>query len=187
VDRVGDFYTYVAMERSTKLVICSLVGKRNVSSTVDFIGDLSERIIPNDLQISTDSFGAYRGAIRWAFGPEIDYGQIIKVYARKSDGRYSPPPCIAAIRKPVSGTPIESKICTSHVERGNLNMRTFLRRMTRLCLGFSKKLENLKAAVALYFAWSNFVRVHATIKTTPAIASGLTDHVWTLEELLRAA
>jgi IS1 family transposase len=183
---VGDQYTYVAVDPKTKLVITFHVGKRNVSSTVDFMMDLAERLT-SDVQLSTDTFGAYRGAVRKAFGPEIDYAQIAKIFAKgtSDERRYSPPEVVQVIRTPISGTPIESKICTSHVERGNLNMRTFLRRMTRLCLGFSKKLENLKYAVALYFAWSNFVRIHATTKTTPAVAAGLTDHVWTLEELLQ--
>jgi hypothetical protein len=149
--------------------------------------DLSERIISSDLQISTDSFGAYRGAVRRAFGPEIDYGQIYKIYARKSDGRYSPPACIGAVRTAISGAPIESKICTSHVERSNLTMRTFMRRLTRLCLGFSKKVENLKAPVSVYFAWYNFVHVHGSLKTTPAVAAGITSKPWTLAELLKAA
>jgi len=183
---VGDQYTYVALDPNTKLVITFLVGKRNVPNTVDFVRDLSERVI-SDVQISTDSFGAYRGAIRRAFGPEISYGQQTKIYSCKSDARYSPPEVVGVIRTAVSGAPIETKISTSLVERGNLNLRTFVRRLTRLSLGFSKKLDNLKHAIALYFAWSNFVRIHQTIKTTPAIASGLTDHVWTLEELLRAA
>lgn len=98
--------------------------------------------------------------------------------------RYSPSECIGAVPKVITGDPKPEMICTSHVERSNLSMRTFLRRMTRLCLGFSKKLENLKAAVALYFAWYNFVRVHGTLRVTPAMEAGLTDHVWSLGELL---
>jgi transposase-like protein/IS1 family transposase len=183
---VGDQYTYVALDPNTKLVVTFLVGRRDAPNTVDFMRDLSERVV-SDVQISTDSFGAYRAAIRRAFGPQVDYGQQVKVYDRKSDGRNSPPEVVAVLRTPISGTPIESKISTCLVERGNLNMRTFMRRLTRLCLGFSKKLENLKHAVALYFAWSNFCRIHSTIKTSPAVAAGLTDHVWTLEELLRGA
>lgn len=185
-DRLGDFYTFAAIDRTSKLIISSLVGKRNVTCTFDFISDLANRIT-GDVQLSTDSFGAYRGAIRRAFGPEINYGQIYKIYARKSDGRYSPPACIGAVRTAISGAPIESKICTSHIERSNLSMRTFMRRLTRLCLGFSKKLENLKAAVALYFAWYNFGRVHGSLRVTPAMEAGVTDHIWTVSELLMAS
>jgi transposase-like protein len=184
--RLGDFYTFCAIDRDSKLIINSLVGKRTAPSAYDFMADLANRIT-GDVQLSTDSFGAYRGAVRRAFGPEIPYGQIYKIYARKSDGRYSPPACIGAVRTPVSGSPIESKICTSHIERSNLSMRTFMRRLTRLCLGFSKKVENLKAAVALYFAHYNFCRIHKTVKMTPAMAAGVTDRVWTIEELLRAS
>jgi transposase-like protein len=184
--QVGDFYTYVAFGRESKLVITSLVGKRNVTSTYAFMRDLSERI-EGDVQISTDSFGAYRGAIRIAFGPDVDYGQIVKFYSRKSDGRYSPPEVTAVLKTAISGTPIESKICTSHVERNNLNMRTFMRRLTRLCLGFSKKVENLKYAVSLFFAFYNFCRVHGTLKTTPAVAAGVESKVWTIADLLKAA
>jgi IS1 family transposase len=131
---IGDQYTYVALDPKTKLVITFRVGKRDIPNTSEFIRDLSERVI-SDVQISTDSFGAYRGAMRRAFGPEISYGQQVKVHDRKSDGRNSAPEVIAVIRTPISGTPIEAKISTCLVERGNLNMRTFMRRLTRLCLG----------------------------------------------------
>jgi transposase-like protein/IS1 family transposase len=185
---LGDQYTFVGMDRSTKLVFSHFVGKRNITSTAIFTRDLAERLdIDTDLTISTDSFGAYRAAIRRSFGPEVNYGQVIKIFASHEAGRYAPPVVTGIIKKAISGTPIESKLCTSHVERGNLSMRTFIRRMTRLCVGFSRKLENLRAAVALYFAHYNFCRVHGTLKTTPAIAAGVTDRVWTIEELLRAA
>jgi transposase-like protein/IS1 family transposase len=181
--RCGDFYTFVGIDRTTKLVISFLVGKRTSPCAIEFMRDLGERIT-SDVQISTDSFGAYRAAVRSGFGPEIDYGQIYKIYARKSDGRYSPPACIGAVRTPISGAPIESKICTSHIERSNLSMRTFMRRLTRLCLGFSKKVENLKYAVALYFAWYNFCRIHSTLRVTPAMAAGIATDVWPLDRLL---
>jgi len=188
-DLLGDTYTFVAIDRHTKLVITYLVGKRNAPSTQHFMADLADRLVVRP-QVSTDSFGAYQFATRRAFNGDVDHGVIQKIYAGNLEGgsgRYSPPACIGAVRKTITGQPIEEHICTSHVERSNLNMRTFMRRLTRLCLGFSKKIENLRYAVALYFAWSNFVRVHATINTTPAVASGITDHVWTLEELLIAS
>ena len=185
-DVIGDQYTFVALDRHSKLVVSYLVGKRTAPTTQHFIADLAERLSVRP-QISTDSFGAYQGAIRRAFVSDVDHGVIQKIYAGNAEGgtgRYSPPLCIGSIRKTITGQPIEERICTSHVERSNLNMRTFMRRLTRLCLGFSKKLENFRHAVALYFAWSNFVRIHHTIKTTPAMAAGLTDHVWTISELL---
>jgi len=147
--------------------------------------DLAERLESRP-QISTDSFGAYQNAIRNAFNGNVDHGQIVKVFEHgtSDERRYSPPEVAAAVRTPITGNPIDEKICTSHVERSNLSMRTFMRRMTRLCLGFSKKLENLRYAVALYFAWYNFVRVHSSLKRTPAMAAGLSDHPWSILDLL---
>ena len=139
-------------------------------------------------QFSTDGFRPYVEAVEAAFGMDVDYAQLIKIYAGDEKGRerYSPSDCIGAVPKSVTGNPDPQFICTSHVERSNLSMRTFLRRMTRLCLGFSKKLDNLKAAFALYFAWYNFVKIHGTLKITPAMEAGLTDHVWTIGELIDA-
>lgn len=128
----------------------------------------------------------YRNAVRNAFDGQVDHGQIVKVFDKgtSDERRYSPPEVIATVRTPITGDPIPSMICTSHVERSNLSMRTFMRRLTRLCLGFSKKLENLKHAVALYFAWYNFCRVHGSLRVTPAMEANVTDHIWTINELL---
>ena len=117
----------------------------------------------------------------------LRYSQLIKIYANPTEERrvrYSPSECVGAVPTSVTGNPDPEMICTSHVERANLTMRTFIRRMTRLCLGFSKKLDNLKAAVALYFAWYNFVRIHGSLKVTPAMEAGITDRIWTLRDLL---
>ena len=180
---VGDQYVYVSIDRETKLAVNFLVGRRNTENTDRFVADLHGRL-DSRVQLSTDGLRMYIPAIDRAFGADVDYGQIVKIYARQGGGHYSPPECIAAVPTPITGNPDPEMICTSHVERSNLSMRTFLRRMTRLCLGFSKKLDNLKYAVALYFAWYNFVRVHSSLSVTPAMEAGVTDHVWNLSELL---
>ena len=148
----------------------------------DLAGRLAGRV-----QLSTDGFRPYVQAIDRAFGIDVDYAQLLKVYANPKEElrqRYSPSECIGAVPISVTGWPDPDKICTSHVERSNLTMRTFLRRLTRLCPGFSKKLENMKSAIALYFAWYNFVRIHGSLRVTPAMEAGLTDHVWSLGELI---
>lgn len=185
---VGEQYTFVAIDRYSKLVITHLVGKRTAPTTRDFLEDLAGRLTDRP-QVSTDAFGAYRLAVRKAFNGDVDHGQIVKIYEKGAHGthRESPPAVEKTIRTAITGEPRKDEICTSHIERCNLTMRTFMRRLTRLCLGFSKKLENLKYAVALYFAWYNFVRVHGSLKTTPAMAAGITNKTWTLAELLKAA
>jgi len=182
---VGDQYTFVAIDRETKLVITYAVGKRTANTTRHFMADLADRLTVRP-QISTDSFGAYQHATRNAFDGNVDHGQIVKVFAKgtSEERRYSPPEVIKTIKTTITGQPRESRICTSHVERSNLNMRMFMRRLTRLCLGFSKKLENLRYAVALYFAWYNFCRIHGTLKVTPAMAAGISTEIWPLERLL---
>src|SRR5262249_49438899 len=143
--------------------------------------DLAQRITVRP-QISTDGFRPYVDAVEWAFGAGVDYAQLVKMYAGDEVGRerYSPSECIGAVPCVISGDPDPEMICTSHVERQNLTMRTFLRRLTRLSLGFSKKFENLRHAIALHFAHYNFCRVHKTLRVTPAMEAGITDHVWTL-------
>lgn len=156
--------------------------------TQHFAADLADRLTERP-QISTDAFGAYKLAIRKAFHGDVDHGQIVKIYEKGAHGvhREGPPKVEKTIRTAMTGEPRKDEICTSHVERSNLSMRTFMRRLTRLCLGFSKKLENLKHAVSLYFAWYNFVRIHGTLKTTPAVAAGIANRPWTLAELMGAA
>jgi hypothetical protein len=159
--------------------------------TQRFANDLAGRLVTERPQISTDGFNAYPAAIRNAFGEEhVNYGQIIKEFAESPQpGQYGPPVMVASERRQILGLddiPLGS-ICTSHVERNNLSIRTFMRRFTQLSLGFSKKLENLAAAVALHVAHYNFCRVHGGLeKITPAMAAGVTDHVWELSELLAA-
>lgn len=147
--------------------------------------DLSDRV-SGRFQLTTDGFRPYRDTVQWVFGDNVDYAQLAKLYEHNEAERerYSPSKCVGAIPTVFQGNPDPEHICTSHVERNNLTMRTFLRRLTRLSLGFSKKLENLRYAIALHFAHYNFCRVHKSLRVTPAMEAGLTDHVWTLAELL---
>lgn len=139
--------------------------------------------------ISTDGFAPYVGAVEGAFGGGADHGVLIKHYGDGAEqfGRYAPPEVVGAERRPITPGLNPTRICTSHVERHNLSIRTFMRRFTRLALGFSKKLLNLEAATALYVAHYNYCRWHATLRKTPAMAARLTGHPWTLEELLTEA
>jgi IS1 family transposase len=185
--RRGDQYLWVAFDTDTKLIVTYALGKRTLEVAKAFMADLADRIITDYPQLSTDGFNAYANAVEAAFGDEVAYGQLIKNYAESEQpGRYGPPSMVATERKQILGlTDIDPySICTSHVERNNLTIRTFLRRFTRLTLGFSKKLENLSAAIGLHVAHYNFCRVHSTLRVTPSMAAGLTDHVWELDELL---
>lgn len=182
----GDQYTFVALDADTKLVITHLVGKRDGVTTRDFIRDLVGRL-DGRTQISTDGFESYVTAIEEEFGAGVDYAQIIKEYTAEhaGRGRYSPPKVSSISKHVVTGDPVEGDINTSYVERQNLTMRMSMRRLTRLTNAFSKKLENLKAAIALHFAYYNFCRPHRGLKgITPAMAAGLTDRIWDVEELL---
>jgi IS1 family transposase len=182
---MGDMWTFVAIDAETKVVPSHLVGKRTSANARAFIGDLSERLT-NRVQISSDALRAYVGAIEQGFGRDVDYGQIVKFYEAEpvGAGRYSPPKVIGSDRTAVIGRPDPVHISTSFVERQNLTMRMSMRRFTRLTNAFSKKVDNLRAAVALHFAWYNFVRIHRTLRCTPAMAAGLSNHVWELGELI---
>ena len=185
IGAVGDMWTFVALDRDTKLVPNYLIGKRTAQNTQRFIADLASRLA-NRIQLSSDSLTHYVEACERAFGPDVDYGQIVKSYeaAPMGAGRYSPPKVVKADRRPTIGDPDFSLISTSHVERQNLTMRMCMRRFTRLTNAFSKKLENMQAAVALHFAYYNFVRVHRTIKVTPAMEAGVTDNLWSVGDLI---
>lgn len=188
-DEHGDCYCFVAMERHTKLVLAWHVGKRTPETTWEFADNL--RFATNGrFQLSTDGFLPYRTAIPGIFKSEIDHGTLVKQYGPSEDvqaaRRYSPAAIIGIDKHAASGTPNMDRVCTSHIERENLTIRMQVRRLTRLTNAFSKKWENHEAMLGLFFAWYNFCRKHSTIKTTPAVAQGLTDHVWTLEELLTA-
>jgi IS1 family transposase len=183
--RVGDQWTFVALDPDTKLIPAYRVGKRDLPTAIAFMKDLSDRLI-NRVQISSDALNVYVEATERAFGMNVDYGQIVKFYEAEpvGPGRYSPPHVISADRSAITGNPEVCNISTSHVERQNLTMRMQMRRFTRLTNAFSKKLENLKAAVALHFAHYNFVRIHQSLRVTPAMAAGVTNRLWTVRDLI---
>jgi IS1 family transposase len=181
---LGDQYVFVAMDADSKLVPLYRVGKRNSEMTLSFIKDLQARINTR-FQLSTDSFNAYADAVDRVFGEDIDYGQVHKQYGEeaKSEKRYSPANIISVSIRPMLGNPKRNKISTSYVERQNLTMRMQMRRFTRLTNAFSKKLVNLKAALAIHFFHYNFMRVHQTLRVTPAMEAGISNHIWGWEEL----
>lgn len=183
--RVGDQWTFVAIDPDTKLVPTYLVGKRTRVNAVAFMQDLSERLA-NRVQLSSDALNTYVDAVERAFGTDVDYGQAVKFYEAEpiGPGRYSPPRVVKQDRNVIAGNPEYRHISTSIVERQNLNMRMSMRRLTRLTNAFSKKVENLQAAVAVHFAHYNFVRVHRSLRVTPAMAAGVENRLWTLGELV---
>lgn len=182
----GDCWTWTAIDADTKLCVTYLIGQRDRFSAREFIEDCASRIIGRP-QITTDSHRPYLQAIEDAFGADADYAMMHKIYGAPIDethARYSPATCIGCDIKVVSGDPDPKHISTSFVERQNLTMRMSMRRFTRLTNGFSKKIENHGHAVALHFFHYNYCRVHKSLRITPAMEAGLTDHVWTVEELL---
>jgi IS1 family transposase len=184
---MGDQCVFVGMDSDSKLVISHLVGKRDAGTATEFMQDLSGRLASR-VQPTTDGFKPYIPAVEGSFGADVDYAQLVKLYGQpKANGEsrdwYSPVQVMAAIPTRVAGRPNPKWVSTSYTERQNLTIRMQVRRFTRLTNGLSKKLENLKAAIALHFAHYNFVRIHHTLRVTPAMAAGLADHVWTLEEL----
>jgi len=189
----GDAYTWVALDARTKIVPCFRVEKRTAAAANVFAADLRARVLGKP-QITTDGFKPYVEAIEAAFGSRVDYAQILKTYqsdeagsASRDDVRYSRGRVVRSVKRTVTGTPDDANISTSYVERSNLTLRMGQRRFTRLTNAFSKKVENLRAAVALHFGHYNFCRVHMTLRVTPAMEAGLTDHVWSVEELITAA
>jgi len=191
-DEFGNQWIFVAMDEQTKLVPSFVIGKRAKETTYAFLRDLRQRLADERFQLTTDGFHFYERGVEDVFGGTVDFAQLIKLFGDfgqfdTADARYSPPRISEVISKIRDGRPDPDHICTSHVERQNLTMRMQLRRLTRLTNAFSKKLENLKAAVALHFAYYNFCRIHSSIRVTPAMEAGLTDHVWELEEMLASS
>src|SRR5271170_251662 len=185
-DGAGDTWIWTAIEAQTKLIISHFVGGRDGDCAAWFMNDVAMRLA-NRVQLTSDGHEAYLEAVEGAFGADIDYAMLIKLYGASSDsakGRYSPAECTGAIKTPIEGKPDDAHISTSYVERQNLTMRMHMRRFTRLTNGFSKKVENHAYAVALHMMFYNFCRIHQTLKITPAMEAGLTDHVWSLEELV---
>lgn len=188
----GDVYTWVALDSDSKLVVSWLVGKRTASYANAFMKDVAARLA-NRVQLTTDGHKGYLSAVEGAFGIKVDYAMLVKLYGgnqgdkRESEHRYSPGKCLGALKGVVMGNPEEADISTSHVERQNLTMRMHMRRFTRLTNAFSKKVENHACAVALHYMFYNFARIHNSLRVTPAMQAGISDHVWTLEEIARLA
>ena len=187
----GDVWTFCAIDAETKLVPCFKVGKRDHITANAFAADVASRL-KNRPQVSTDGLSAYIDAIELAFGANVDYGQIIKNYGVETgehhqERRYSAPAITFCEKREISGRPDVDLICTSHVERLNATTRLHVRRLTRLTHAFSKKLENFEAAVALHFAYYNFVRTHNSLKMTPAMYAGVERSYWSVADLVEAA
>ena len=180
----GDVWTWTAIDADTKLCISYLVGGRDGWWAKEFMNDVADRI-KGRIQITTDGYRAYLNAIEDSFGSEVDYAQLQKIYGASSEthARYSPGTCIACDMMAVSGSPDPKHVSTSFVERQNLTMQMSMRRFTRLTNVFSKKVENHAAAVALHFIHYNFAQIHKTLRITPAMASGISDHIWSYEEI----
>ncbi len=185
---MGDTWTWVALDRDTKLVPCFHVGKRTGMDAREFISDLAGRL-ETRCQLSSDGLNAYIDACERAFGTNVDYGQVVKFFETESDGtgRYSPPKVVSSEKTIICGNPDFKLICTSHIERLNLTTRMQMRRLTRLTNAFSKKLDNFKAAVGLHFAHYNLARVHGSLRVTPAMQASVSDHIWSIEELISTA
>lgn len=181
----GDIWTWVAIDADSKLCVSYLVGGRDGWWAREFMNDCAKRIVGR-VQITTDGHRVYLDAVEDAFGMDVDYAQLQKIYGavEENDTRYSPAVCIACDMKVVSGRPDPQHVSTSFVERQNLTMRMGMRRFTRLTNGFSKKAENHAAMVAIHFMYYNFARIHKTLRVSPAMAAGLADHIWNLEELV---
>ena len=187
---LGDAYTFVAIERHSKLVLNIAMGKRDQATTDVFVEGLRHATARTPYQVTSDGFGPYKTAVPDTLGDRLTgYAMLIKTYRAGTgdEHRYSPPEVASAEEVPVAGRPDPERICTSIVERSNLSIRMSVRRFTRLTNAFSKKWENHWAAVALWFGFYNFCRVHKSLRMTPAMAAGISGHVWSVRDLLEAA
>ena len=186
VEGAGDVWTWTALDADTKLMVSYFVGDRSGESARILAHDLRSRIVTERIQLTTDGHNAYLSAVEDAFGADVDYATLHKVYRTDpaaARGRYSPPVCTGVIKETVEGDPDEAHISTSYVERANLSIRMQNRRFTRLTNAFSKKFENHVHALALYFMFYNFVRQHKTLRMSPAMAAGISDTLWTMEDI----
>jgi IS1 family transposase len=181
----GDVWTWTAMDADSKLIVSWLVGGRDAGTAYAFIQDLAKRLA-NRVQLTTDGHRAYLSAVEDTLGSNVDYAMLVKLYGndRESEARYSPAECIGCREVVVSGDPDPEHISTSYIERQNLTMRMQMRRFTRLTNAFSKKIENHIASIAIHYMHYNFCRVHQTLRVTPAMETGIADHVWTIAEML---
>jgi IS1 family transposase len=185
-EEAGDVWTWTAIDADSKLILSYLVGGRDAEYAMEFMDDLRSRLATR-VQLTTDGHRAYLEAVEEAFGAEVDYAQLVKIYGAAPEGpqrRYSPADCVGARKRRVEGNPDIDHVSTSYVERQNLTMRMSMRRFTRLTNGFSKKLENHIHALALYFVHYNFCRIHKSLKTSPAMAAGIVDTLWSLDEVI---
>jgi IS1 family transposase len=183
---IGDVWTWTAIDSNSKLLISYLVGLRDAGYAFHFMQDVASRL-SNRVQLTTDAHKPYLEAVENTFGDDIDYAQLVKIYGTeqiKGETRYSPPKCLGARPRAITGNPNADHISTSYIERSNLTLRLMNRRFTRLTLGFSKKIENHIHAIALFAFHYNFCKIHSTLRVTPAMEAGLTDHVWELRELV---
>jgi IS1 family transposase len=182
---VGSVWTWTCIDADTKLIPSWLVGTRDAGTAYEFISDVASRL-RGRVQLTTDGHKPYLAAVEGAFGADIDYATLTKLYGNdpEAEKRYSPAKCIGVECKIVAGDPNPKHVSTSYVERQNLTMRMSMRRFTRLTNAFSKKVENHAAAVALYFMFYNFARVHQTLRVTPAMEAGVSDHVWSINEIV---
>ncbi len=184
----GDTWTWTAIDSDSKLIISYMVGGRDSEYAMAFMDDLRDRL-SNRVQLTTDGHKAYLEAVEGAFGADVDYAQLVKMYGgptgnKGHEKKYSPAECTGIKKRRIEGDPDKALVSTSHVERQNLTMRMHMRRFTRLTNAFSKKVENHAYAVALHFMYYNFVRVHQTLKVTPAMQAGLTDRLWDIADLV---
>lgn len=182
----GDVWTFVAIEAQTKLVISWLVGRRDAGCATEFLQDVEKRL-SNRIQLTTDGHKMYLNAVIDAFADEIDYAQLVKIYGNDPEGqkRHSPAQCLGADKIEVLGSPDPKHISTSFVERQNLTMRMQMRRFTRLTNAFSKKIDNHMHQIALFCMWYNLARVHQTLRVTPAMEAGISQHVWSICEIVQ--
>ncbi len=182
---VGDTWTWTGIDADSKLIVSWFIGSRDAGAAWTFMRDLASRLAKR-VQLTTDGHNAYLDAVDGAFGTSIDYAMLVKQYgtAPESEKRYSPPVCVGTERMVIHGNPDPAHISTSYVERANLTMRMHMRRFTRLTNAFSKKFENHCHMVALYAVWYNFVRIHKTLRVTPAMEAGVSDHLMSLEDVI---
>jgi IS1 family transposase len=184
----GDTWTWTAIEADTKLIVSHFVGGRDGECAMWFMDDLKSRLA-NRVQLTSDGHRAYLEAVEGAFGGDVDYAMLVKIYGNSPEaakGRYSPAECIGAKKERIEGNPDPKYASTSYAERQNLTMRMHMRRFTRLTNAFSKKFENHAHMVAMYAVWYNWIRIHKTLRVTPAMAAKLTDRLWSWEEIVQA-
>jgi IS1 family transposase len=183
-DGAGDVWTWTAIDADTKLIPAWFIGSRDAESAAWFLTDLAFKLA-NRVQLTSDGHKAYLNAVEGAFGANIDYAMLVKLYGPSAaPGRYSPGDCVGATKTPIAGAPDPKHISTSYAERANLTMRMSMRRFTRLTNGFSKKVENHAHSVALFALYYNFVRIHKTLRTTPAMAAGISNRLWEVADMV---